>query len=366
VTDAAAPQPRARAVPEGALFIHGWGEPPRSSGTRDADIRREQYARSRRLIQTTGALRVSRNTAALLAGAYFAVQAAGGAAWWIAVFTVPVVRTATLGDLDPVIVAVVDIPLFVVASGLAAVRPRRVARIAGLIATAWTIAVTVSLALYATLTTLAGWGVLIMVAASSGSVLALSLLWLGRIPTTWLLVGPFAFRPARPRESPLAHVRATAIQIVVFWGMFLVVFPLVIAFVEQRWGLDLPLPVGTALVGSVLVVAASLLGLASAAALTVKGDGTPLPSAMPNRLVIAGPYRWVRNPMAVAGIVQGVGVGLILQSWLVVVWALAGSLVWNYAIRPHEEADLVRTFGDDYRRYSDHVRCWVPRLSTRA
>jgi hypothetical protein len=71
------------------------------------------------------------------------------------------------------------------------------------------------------------------------------------------------------------------------------------------------------------------------------GDGTPLPSAMPNRLVIAGPYRWVRNPMAVSGIVQGAAVGFILQSWLVVAYAVVGSLVWNYAIRPHEESDLL-------------------------
>lgn len=296
---------------------------------------------------------------ALVGRLYFAVQALAGAAWWITVFTVPFVRTATLGGLDPVVVAALDIPLFVVASGLA-VLPGRTGRIGALVATAWTLFVTASLGLYATNTGLAGWGVLAMIAASGCSLLALSLLWLGRIPTSWLLVGPFEFRPARPRRSPVAHIIATTGQIVVFWGLFLVVFPLVIAFLERRWGLSVPLPLGVTVIGAVLVLAASLLGLASAAALTVKGDGTPLPSAMPNRLVIAGPYRWVRNPMAVAGIVQGVGVGLILQSWLVVVWALVGSLVWNYAIRPHEEADLEASFGEDYRRYSAQVRCWIP------
>ncbi len=296
---------------------------------------------------------------ALLGRLSFAAQASAGAAWWIAVFTVPLVRTATLGGLDPAMVAVLDIPLFVAASALA-VLPGRVGRLAAVVTTAWTLFVTVSLALYATVTGLAGWGVLAMIAASGWSLLALSLIWLGRIPTTWLLVGPFAFRPARPRRSPVAHILATTAQIVVFWGLFLAVFPLVIAFLERRWGLAVPLPLGVSVAGAVLVLAASLLGLASAAALTVKGDGTPLPSAMPNRLVVAGPYRWVCNPMAVAGIVQGVGVGLILQSWLVVMWALAGSLVWNYAIRPHEEADLASSFGDDYRRYSEAVRCWVP------
>ena len=41
---------------------------------------------------------------------YFGVQAIAGAAWWVAVFASPVVREATLGSLDPVIVAVLDIP----------------------------------------------------------------------------------------------------------------------------------------------------------------------------------------------------------------------------------------------------------------
>jgi protein-S-isoprenylcysteine O-methyltransferase Ste14 len=92
------------------------------------------------------------------------------------------------------------------------------------------------------------------------------------------------------------------------------------------------------------------------------GQGTPLPSAMANHLVIAGPYRWVRNPMALAGISQGVAVGLILESWLVVAWAIAGSLVWNYVIRPFEETDLEERFGDEFVRYRAAVRCWVPRF----
>jgi protein-S-isoprenylcysteine O-methyltransferase Ste14 len=66
--------------------------------------------------------------------------------------------------------------------------------------------------------------------------------------------------------------------------------------------------------------------------------------------------------MAVAGIVQGAAVGLILSSWLVIVYAVAGSLVWNYAVRPLEEADLERRFGQEFARYRDTVRCWVPRF----
>lgn len=119
---------------------------------------------------------------------------------------------------------------------------------------------------------------------------------------------------------------------------------------------------GTPPLGLALVVAGSALGLWSAAAMSTKGGGTPLPSAMPNSLVVAGPYRFVRNPMAVAGIVQAAAVGLLLSSWLVIVYAIGRALVWNYAVRPLEEADLEARFGDDFRRYRSELRCWWPRL----
>jgi len=93
------------------------------------------------------------------------------------------------------------------------------------------------------------------------------------------------------------------------------------------------------------------------------GHGTPLPAAMPNRLVIAGPYRYVRNPMAVASIVQGAAVGLLLTSWMVVAYAIAGAMLWNFGVRPHEEADLEQRFGNTFRRYRDTIRCWTPRFT---
>ena len=285
---------------------------------------------------------------------YFAAQALAGAAWWIAVFTSDFVRETTLGSLHPFAVAVFDVPLFVVASAIAAfgVKP------AAIVATGWTTLVAVALAVYATVTTEAGWGVLLMAAAVGGSLLALSLMLTGRVPTEWIIAGPFAFKPARV-GSP--HVAVTLAQVVVFWGLFLGFGPLVISLIEQRWALSVGFPAFAAPVGIVVLVLASALGIWSAITMSTLGDGTPLPSAMATKLVIAGPYRFVRNPMAVAGIVQGAAVGLIVGSWLVLVYAVLGSLLWNYAVRPLEEADLEARFPDDYGQYRDDVRCWIPR-----
>ena len=95
-------------------------------------------------------------------------------------------------------------------------------RAAAVIATVWTLLVTLALAGYATVTTEAGWGVVAMAAASAGSVVALFDVVLGRVPTEWIMHGPFAFRVARPRRGHVVHVAATVLQIAVFWGFFLV------------------------------------------------------------------------------------------------------------------------------------------------
>jgi protein-S-isoprenylcysteine O-methyltransferase Ste14 len=286
---------------------------------------------------------------------YFAVQAASGAVWWILVASVPQVRDLTLGGLPALPIAVADLPLFIGASVLVACGMRW----AAWIVSSWTGFVAAVLSVYATATMQAGWGALVMIAATIGSAVAGSVIVRGAFPAHWLLRGPLALREARG-VGRMRNLTTTALQIVVFWGLFLGVIPLVLSWFEQRWGVGVPFPVLIRGIGLVELIAASALGLWSGATMASLGDGTPLPSATARKLVIAGPYRYVRNPMAVAGIAQGVAVGLLLGSWLVVIWALCGSLVWNSLIRPFEEEDLEKRFGDDFRAYRDHVKCWVP------
>lgn len=152
------------------------------------------------------------------------------------------------------------------------------------------------------------------------------------------------------------HLSRTLIQLGVFWTFFLAVLPLGIMTLDP-WATE-----GTRW-GEVLFFAASALGVWCAVLMALRGEGTPLPLDPATKLVVSGPYRHIRNPMAVSGIAQGVGVGLLLGSPLVVAYALCGALVWNYAVRPWEEDDLLRRFGGDYLDYRDAVPCWLPRLT---
>ena len=50
--------------------------------------------------------------------------------------------------------------------------------------------------------------------------------------------------------------------------------------------------------------------------------------------------------MAMTGAGQAASVGLMLGSLGVLAYAVLGGLVWNFALRPREEADLERCFGE--------------------
>ncbi|KAA0960863.1 isoprenylcysteine carboxylmethyltransferase family protein [Microbacterium sp. ANT_H45B] len=291
----------------------------------------------------------------ITARVYFAVQALCGALWWVAVALSAEVRDATLGGLPAPVIAVFDIPLFVGGSALAAAGVRG----ALWVVTPWTALVALGMAVYATATTLAGWGALLMAIAAGASVAAAIVVLCGRAPVEWIVTGPFAFRPA-DRVGTRGLLARTGRQTLAFWGTFLIVVPLIAAVVEARWGLRIDAPPAVHIAGGVLLVVATALGVWSAVSMSVDGEGTPLPSQMARRLVITGPYRYVRNPMAVAGIAQGVAVGMLLGSWMVVAYSLVGSLLWNSLVRPLEEADLEQRFGAEFVAYRDRVTCWIP------
>lgn len=291
------------------------------------------------------------------ARAYFGAQAGAGVVWWVAVFVSDDVRRWTLGGWDPALLVVPDLLLFAGASAVAAACSNRVA---AAVSAVWTVGVTVALASYGLVAREAGAGVVLMAVAALGTVAATATLWTGGIPTKWFFIGPFVFRVARDGSSA-RHLARSLVQLVVFWSTFFLLVPLVLSWVERRLRMTLPaLADGWAWVGGGLFAVGSVLGLWSCVTMALVGRGTPLPAETARQLVVAGPYRFVRNPMALAGVVQTIGVGLWIGSWIVVVVALAGAVVWDRFIRPEEESDLLDRFGASYSAYEAAVRCWVP------
>lgn len=168
------------------------------------------------------------------------------------------------------------------------------------------------------------------------------------------------FRQAPPASNAW-NLWKTFLQSLAFWGVFLLLLPFALRGVEQAIGLDAFRFGGQWLFAMALFLAASALNISTAVTMAVRGQGTPLPTDCPRKLVITGPYRWVRNPMAIAGLTQGLAVGIALGSWLMPLAVLTGGLLWNYFVRPVEEQHLAELYDDAFRKYQSQVDCWLPR-----
>lgn len=175
-------------------------------------------------------------------------------------------------------------------------------------------------------------------------------------------------RGLRGREAPpagdLANLAKTFIQAAIIWtGIFVLIPALVLAFEEAVGlaGLRFTAP-RWRVIGAAIFLIAGSLNVTTACVMAVRGKGTPLPATCPRRLVLVGPFRHVRNPMALSTFTQGVGLGLFLGSPMVTAGAIGAALIWQWVLRPWEEADLEQRFGEPYRRYRAKVRCWLPHL----
>lgn len=94
------------------------------------------------------------------------------------------------------------------------------------------------------------------------------------------------------------------------------------------------------------------------------GRGTPAPIAPPQRLVVVGFYRHVRNPMYVGFVTGWLGLWVVFgrANPVVIAGALLVLLGLHLFVVLYEEPTLRRKFGADYEEYCRHVNRWCPRL----
>lgn len=93
-----------------------------------------------------------------------------------------------------------------------------------------------------------------------------------------------------------------------------------------------------------------------------KGTLMPLKSLETQELIIAGPYKYVRNPMIIAVLLLVLSEALILNSLSILIWA-GIAFVINIIYMPlSEEKGLEKRFGETYLHYKRNVRGWIPKL----
>jgi protein-S-isoprenylcysteine O-methyltransferase Ste14 len=91
------------------------------------------------------------------------------------------------------------------------------------------------------------------------------------------------------------------------------------------------------------------------------GGGTPGPWDAPSRVVAAGPYRWVRNPICLAALLVVVGEAWLFLSLRLLAYAVAMAVLFHLLVTGYEEPTLHRRFGSTYPEYQRMVPRWIPR-----
>jgi protein-S-isoprenylcysteine O-methyltransferase Ste14 len=151
-------------------------------------------------------------------------------------------------------------------------------------------------------------------------------------------------------------------------AVFFVVGPGIMAglipWLLTGWRMREPLPYWAPMrvIGVILIVAGLIALIQAFARFVVEGLGTPAPIAAPERLVVGGLYRYVRNPMYVAVLAVIAGQALLLGQLALLLYVAAFWLITAAFVRFYEEPTLTRRFGANYEAYRRAVPAWRPRL----
>src|SRR5215208_7445946 len=117
--------------------------------------------------------------------------------------------------------------------------------------------------------------------------------------------------------------------------------------------------VGSVVAGTWAVTKMGWARLLLTAALFLPGAGAE-ENGVPQRLVVEGPYRYVRNPLYEGDFCLILGAALLTRSWVLMLGAALYLVQLAFQL-PFEERELGERFGVPYRRYCKLVPRFVPR-----
>lgn len=166
-------------------------------------------------------------------------------------------------------------------------------------------------------------------------------------------------RKSRAMHNPFRQIRSYMLPITV---VIIVPFFLVARFRPFRLETALPYPWLQIPLGMNLFLVGLILLVNTARLFSRVGQGTLAPWDPPRRLVILGPYRYVRNPMISGVMFMLLGEAALLWSGAVLGWFVFGVLLNTVYFKLSEEPGLLKRFGQAYRTYRANVPMWVPRI----
>jgi protein-S-isoprenylcysteine O-methyltransferase Ste14 len=155
----------------------------------------------------------------------------------------------------------------------------------------------------------------------------------------------------------MINILKTAVFATLFIAFFLVYVPL-------RWllpaGTGILLPLG--LIGIIPLAVGLAIVLWCLWEFATRGEGTAAPFDPPKKLVVRGPFKYVRNPIYIGAEFILIGLAILYGSLAILAYAVGAALVLHALVVFYEERTLGTKFGDDYAQYKQSVSRWIPRI----
>jgi len=148
---------------------------------------------------------------------------------------------------------------------------------------------------------------------------------------------------------------------VTIFGAFTALFVFSAILVDRLLNLPSLLPEGARLPVSVSLIVAGLAVAAWSVFHFLKVKGTPVPFNPPPKVVNTGPYRYARNPMLSGVFLFLFGLGLLVNSFSLVIFFTPLYVLINvWEVKKIEEPELIKRLGDEYIEYRNHTPMFIP------
>lgn len=115
-------------------------------------------------------------------------------------------------------------------------------------------------------------------------------------------------------------------------------------------------------VGGILIIIGLKLSLWAVYVQIKRGLGTPIPMLPPEKLLMNGPYRFCRNPMALGAYIYYFGISCFIESLFAFFIVILFVIILTLFIKIGEEPDLEKRFGQAYTEYKRDTPFLIPKI----
>lgn len=143
--------------------------------------------------------------------------------------------------------------------------------------------------------------------------------------------------------------------------MVTIVLPSILLYLTN-WHLD-RVQVWTVILGIICLIIGLCLVVSTVKLFLNVGKGTLAPWDPTQKLVVSGPYAYVRNPMITGVVLILLAESLIFYSSALCIWSIVFACVNIIYFILSEEPGLRKRFGKEYEEYCNNVPRIVPRLT---